>query len=302
MIRIASLNLFNYIQPPSAYYDFENIYSQKQWQDKQAWLTRTLFELNADVIGLQEVFSVEVLKQHLFSLGYGYFYAAGEPKLESDYVFSEPVVAIASRYPITDVETLAVDLRIRSEFSFSRAPLLATIVCPDLGELDCCVVHFKSQRPTAFDVDEELRAELAEVERWRSTSQRGMEARYLLHLLKKAKTDKGNPQILMGDFNRDLSSTELSCLIDSENHSLYDPKTFQHPMVLYPTHYYGETGSILDYILVSEELSPESAVKAIEVSNYQVIDKHLVSPVYDLDYMASDHALISIDLNPISAS
>ncbi|GAM57014.1 endonuclease [Vibrio ishigakensis] len=198
MIRIASLNLFNYIQPPSAYYDFENIYSQKQWQDKQAWLTRTLFELNADVIGLQEVFSVEALKQHLFSLGYGYFYVAGEPKLESDYVFSEPVVAIASRYPITDVKTLEVDSRIRSEFSFSRAPLLATVVCPELGKLDCCVVHFKSQRPTAFDVDEALRAELGEVERWRSTSQRGMEARYLLYLLRKAKASNGNPQVLMG--------------------------------------------------------------------------------------------------------
>lgn len=283
-----------------AYYDFENIYSQKQWQDKQAWLTRTLFELNADVIGLQEVFSVEALKQHLFSLGYGYFYAAGEPKLESDYVFSEPVVAIASRYPIIEAETLGVDGRVRSEFDFSRSPLLATIACPEMGNLDCCVVHFKSQRPTAFDVDEELRGKLGEVERWRSTAQRGMEARYLLHLLKQAKMKTGHPQLLMGDFNRDIQSPELSCLISSE--SLYDPKFFIEPAVLSATHYYGESGSILDYILVSEELSPDSALNVIEVSNYQVVDKHLVSPVYDQDYMSSDHALISIDLELIPAN
>ena len=37
-VKLASFNLFNYIEPPLAYYDFENIYSAEQWQKKQTWL------------------------------------------------------------------------------------------------------------------------------------------------------------------------------------------------------------------------------------------------------------------------
>ncbi|MCG6442078.1 endonuclease/exonuclease/phosphatase family protein, partial [Vibrio parahaemolyticus] len=56
-VRFATANLFNYLAPPNAFYEFNNIYEQTQWQKKQRWLSQKLTALNADVIGFQEVFS-----------------------------------------------------------------------------------------------------------------------------------------------------------------------------------------------------------------------------------------------------
>ena len=36
-IKIATLNLFNYIEPPNACYEFERIYTSVQWLKKQQW-------------------------------------------------------------------------------------------------------------------------------------------------------------------------------------------------------------------------------------------------------------------------
>ena len=71
--KIATFNLFNYLEPPNAYYDFDRIYSAEQWQKKQRWVTEYLREYQPDIIGFQEVFSAESLKELVASQGYGYF-------------------------------------------------------------------------------------------------------------------------------------------------------------------------------------------------------------------------------------
>lgn len=223
-------------------------------------------------------------------------------KFEGGYIYSQPTVAIASRYPIVEAKPLEVDpiLKQQAHFEFNRTPLLATIATPELGKLDCTVVHFKSQRPMEFDVsDIASRHGLQQVERWRSTAQRGMESRYLLHLMAKQMREQGQPQIIMGDFNKDIHSEELKCLLTDEVVRFFDVKDLMAPRLDTATHYYGEHGNILDYILVSEALSSSSALQVIEATNYQVLDQHLVSPDYAKDYMSSDHALISVDLNAI---
>ncbi|MDW2151106.1 endonuclease/exonuclease/phosphatase family protein, partial [Vibrio sp. 378] len=44
-ITFVTANLFNFVAPPNAYYDFENIYSQEQWRDKLAWTQNQLEKL-----------------------------------------------------------------------------------------------------------------------------------------------------------------------------------------------------------------------------------------------------------------
>lgn len=56
-IRIATINLFNFIEPPLAFYDFENIYSHGQWQKKCQWFGELLNQYHPDIVGFQEVFS-----------------------------------------------------------------------------------------------------------------------------------------------------------------------------------------------------------------------------------------------------
>ncbi|MCA2493541.1 endonuclease/exonuclease/phosphatase family protein, partial [Vibrio sp. 2175-1] len=103
-ITFVTANLFNFVAPPNAYYDFENIYSQEQWRDKLAWTQNQLEKLEPDIIGLQEVFSIEETRAYFLSLGFPYFATVDTPKIEDEYIYSRPVVAIASRFPIEDVK------------------------------------------------------------------------------------------------------------------------------------------------------------------------------------------------------
>ena len=111
-IKIASINLFNFIEPPLAYYDFENIYSHGQWQKKCQWLSEFLAHRQPDIVGFQEVFSPEPLKRIAREQGLGYFAVVDEPTLISDYIYRSPVVALASRYPIVEVSSVEPDARL----------------------------------------------------------------------------------------------------------------------------------------------------------------------------------------------
>lgn len=233
-LKIATFNLLNYLEPPNAYYDFDRIYSAEQWQKKQRWITEYLREYQPDIIGFQEVFSPESLKELVSSQGYDYFEVVDQPEVIDDFIYKRPVVAIASRYPIVDIATvkpnteLAQTLGLSDDFSFSRKVLRATVDAPHIGHCDCYVVHFKSKR-SMIEIDEQdnnrsaektiiesLKAEVAG--RWGSTIRRGSEAALLMVDMIERRETTGNPMVLMGDFNNTLADGVLSHLLTN---SLY---------------------------------------------------------------------------------
>ncbi|MGU3842362.1 endonuclease/exonuclease/phosphatase family protein, partial [Vibrio diabolicus] len=120
-ITFVTANLFNFVAPPDAYYDFENIYSLEQWQDKLAWTQSQIERLEADVIGLQEVFSIEQTRAFFSTFGYPYFATVDAPHVEDEYIYSSPVVAIASRFPIEKVQAVEFDLATLEPFGVSVA-------------------------------------------------------------------------------------------------------------------------------------------------------------------------------------
>jgi len=228
-LKIATFNLFNYLEPPNAYYDFERIYSAEQWHKKQTWITEYLREYQPDIIGFQEVFSTESLKALVLTQGYKYFAVVDQPHIIDDFIYKSPVVAIASRFPI--IETFAVQpntelaqtLGLANDFSFSRKVVRATIEVPHIGNCDCYVVHFKSKR-SMVELDEinikrsaektiidSLKAEVAGS--WGSTIQRGSEATLLMVDMIERRETTNNPMVLMGDFNNTLSDGILSHLL-----------------------------------------------------------------------------------------
>lgn len=228
-LKIATFNLFNYLEPPNAFYEFERIYSAEQWQKKQCWITEYLSENQPDIIGFQEVFSIESLKTLVSTQGYHYFSTVDEPEIIDDFIYKKPVVAIASRYPIVDVIAvnpnieLAQALGLAVDFSMSRKILRATIDVPHLGHCDCYVVHFKSKRSIIeFDerateaspekvIIENFKAQVAGG--WGSTIKRGSEATLLMIEMIERRESSGNPMILMGDFNNTLTDGVLSHLL-----------------------------------------------------------------------------------------
>lgn len=231
-LKIATFNLFNYLEPPNAYYDFDRIYSTEQWIKKQSWISTYLQEYQPDIIGFQEVFSPDSLRALVAAQGYEYFAVVDEPEIIDDFIYRSPVVAIASRFPIVEVSTikpnieLAQVLGLTHEFSFSRKVVRATVDVPHIGKSDCYVVHFKSKRSmlSVEEVEnnwspektiiESLKANIAGS--WGSTIQRGSEATLLMIEMITRRESTDNPMILMGDFNNTLTDGVLTHLLTSD--------------------------------------------------------------------------------------
>jgi len=236
-LKIASFNLLNYLEPPNAYYDFQRIYSLKQWQKKQQWITDYLNLHQPHVIGFQEVFSPDSLKTLVAELGYPYFRVVDQPQVTDGFIYSAPVVAIASRYPVIEAAPVLPDseliraMGLLPEFAFSRKVLRATVDLPHLGHCDCYVVHFKSKRPlfeyepgsnkeqgNALSEEKNMLGHLkAQVAGgWGAAMQRGSEATLLYVDMLSRRADCGYPMILMGDFNNSLAQEELAFLTTSD--------------------------------------------------------------------------------------
>lgn len=234
--KVASFNLFNYIEPPLAYYDFENIYSGEQWAKKQLWLANFLAENQPDIIGFQEVFSAEALAAQACQAGLEHFAVVDEPSIVDDFICRDPVVAIASKFAFEEVQAIEVDsdyakaLGLEKSFKYSRKPLRVTVTLPDIGHCDIYVVHLKSKRASldelppaqSMTVKDGGKANFGELlgrnvlGQWASGIQRGTEATLLFHTMMQRRVETQNAMILLGDFNDSLSHQPLSLLLTQE--------------------------------------------------------------------------------------
>ncbi len=298
-LRVATLNLLNFAAPPLACYEWDNIYSAGQWQQKINWLTSLLQQQQPDILALQEVFSVTELRELLAPLGYAWFAVVEQPELLDQHVFTHPVVAVASRYPLLSVQEISADagglvqLGLTS-FQFSRKPVLVQIDTPQFGPVWVASVHLKSRRP----------ADLADaaLALWASELQRGYEAALLRQAL--AARCQMQPLILAGDFNDQLASALLQPLlaVDRQQRPLFmlqDAAELVSGALRPPTHYYGAAGQVLDYLLVSAAFDPRHHHACGLVSAYQVVDQHLVRPEFARDGYSSDHAFVQITLRTL---
>ncbi|OBU16400.1 endonuclease [Photobacterium aquimaris] len=330
-VKIASFNLLNYLEPPMAYYDFQNIYTTEQWHKKQAWITRFVTNNQPDIIGFQEVFSSDSLQALLKSAGYPYYAVVDTPTVIDDFIYRSPVVAIASKYPIVDIAPVDADQQAAAllgltEFHFSRQPLRATIDIPHIGLTDCYVTHFKSKRSlfddplpeTILPTDTALSRFVGQrLGSWGSAMLRGTEANLLLLAILKQREVSTRPMLLMGDFNDELSSSCLEQLIagnvfgmsESEierligyyrfydSWSLYTENIQQPNLSRPPTHYFGTKTSVLDYILLSQEFNAQYLGSLFEVSDYHTENKHLINSSFDEDGYSTDHAIPCVTLS-----
>ncbi len=331
-IKLATFNLFNYLEPPYAYYDFNNIYSESQWQKKQAWIRSFLHRSQVDVVAFQEVFSSDSLAALTAESGYPYYAVVDSMDIEDDFICSKPVVAIASKYPITQVVKVEPDLQqvkqlgLADEFTFSRSILRATVELPMIGLSDCYVVHFKSQRPAfehSFDdklstLENDLKKLQSEIAgSWGSSIQRGSEALLLQMKMMQRRHKSQLPMMLFGDFNMRLYDGVLQHLITddlrfpNDASAEFNVKSYlladawqlyinatEHPLTRPATHYFKNVGSVLDYILLSNEFDALNPNSLFSVSEYQTDDMHLINPRFETDDLSTDHAIPVITIIP----
>ncbi|OUL56847.1 endonuclease/exonuclease/phosphatase family protein [Pseudoalteromonas ulvae] len=316
-LRIASLNLFNYAAPPFSYYHPDDHYTALQWQEKNDWLAKQLTALNPDVIGFEEVFSIEELKIICLTHGLPYFATVTSPKIDEDdpFLFFRPVVAIASKYPfvsthaVTANQSLLSALNLPTEFKFNRLPIKALINIPDMGPTCFYIVHLKSKRPTPlshytdnqFEPHSYANALINEtIGRYHSDMQRTLELALLFNDVITTQANQHVHTIVMGDFNDQINAEGLGFIFNSvpddpnpeeatlglnDSYPLMTPRT--------PTHYYRGEGKVLDYILTDKMLSHTDSKFVMQ---YHALDQHIVNTSPQTQRISSDHALVYIDI------
>lgn len=260
----------------------------------------------------------------MISLGYPYFASVDTPVQIDEITLKKPVVCLASRFPFSHIQAvqpateITRQLQLASPFEYSRQPLLARVVMPVIGEIDIYVLHLKSKRPMIDEMLEvggfpdNLHQDM--IGCWASQIQRGSEACQLMaHLLTQRKHEN-RPTIILGDFNDDLNAEPLKPFHlpkvrqVTDDMATYPLRHFQfhdswdlyiesqyNPKIPRPYTHYHHTGSVIDYILLSDEFSNSCENNIAQVIDFHCEDQHLL-PFETSQCIGSDHAVISISL------
>ncbi|CAA6816647.1 MAG: Endonuclease/exonuclease/phosphatase family protein [uncultured Sulfurovum sp.] len=318
-IKLGTFNLFQFVEPPYAWYTKKEKFTEEQWHQKTTWIKSQIVQMDCDIIGFQEVFSRDALEALVNELGFNYFETVDVAKLNNKTYFST-TVAIASKYPITKIQRVKVNIpsfkkhNFVGHYGFARVPIKATITLPNNAELLVYVGHLKSNRLNEYeylfnkehDLEHKQKVVAKALEGTKTTSlhQRLCEASSLFVNMKRVKSKS---MVLLCDFN----DKEFSLTIDAlSNHRYHDSKSEEGLLLADASYYYKEEvlnphpeakepqrkptsyflgrGNVLDYIFVSNNLIQN-------ITNYKVLDQHLEKN-REGSLLMSDHAQVVCEL------
>lgn len=245
-------------------------------------LSESLHDINADVIGFQEVESLQVLTQfrdkYLRDMGYQHVVLVeGNDRRGID-------VALFSRFPVSNVKSHK-DLRFpvpgQGTQGFSRDLLQARINAPNNYKFTMFVAHLKSQHgDDPADIKRE--AEALQIQNIIGTFQ------------------KANPQenfVLLGDFNDRPEAKHISHVVNPRVSNLNLSDIIMEEMGAQPwvyTYHPKKYRSRIDYILMSQTMKREYIPKSVKL--YKPFKEgNEWKKLYF--YNASDHIPVTVDFN-----
>jgi predicted extracellular nuclease len=319
-LRFATFNVCNLAPAGAKLYDNLAPLTAQEYEAKVAWTAHQLDQLDADVIGLQEIFSLAALRDVLArSSRYRDAMLAGveaEAVAEAGAERLTPQVALVSRLPLAATpaaypafpDGVAMPAGSRDADRFARAPLHAQILLPDRRVLDVIVVHLKSKRPDYRNGDCGDDPLLYAQANLRSLIRRGTEAvalRVLLSQLSEAERGGRRPRIVLGDFNDTADAVTTTIVLgagawcqpgDELSGRMFDCNQIQLRQdrlrhVGYTNIHEGHYMTI-DHVLVSEEFNPASRYAIGEVLDVSYLNDHLLQQRPE----TSDHGQVLVRL------
>ena len=291
IIKTATFNLFQFCSPEFSFYTKKEKFKKEDWEEKKNWIKEQLQKMDCDIVGFQEVFSQEELKELVLECGFKEFVVTQNPKLdEKNRVYKSTTVALASKFPIKNIENISKS----SDFTFAREPIKAIISLKNDLDINVYVAHLKSNRLNEFEYKFTKDSTLEEK---KSKLDIALKNNYSLSLKQRLNEAKAlhfdiKKQILPSILLCDLNDREFSITIDAltnkrfyknelkkDDFILFDsydiaPKKVYNPHPEFkgfkrvPTSYFVGHGNTLDFIFVSKDL--ENCVK-----NHKVFDEHL---------------------------
>ncbi len=310
-LRFATFNVCNLALPGVKYYDDQIPYSSEEYEEKISWIAQQLDSLDADVIGLQEIFSQAALKDVLVKTQkYRDAQLIGfDPDPLADHL--TPSVALISRLPVAPGAAISVELPNNLSITlpgvhhpvsrFTRPILHANIeIAPDLP-IHVFVCHLKSKLPDYRSDGNDSHPDQAGIAMLRSLIRRGTDALGLRTLLSNINKEKRLPMIVMGDFNDVASAIPTQMVMGLGKYPLngIDDRLFESYRIqsrrdalrdVGYTHVHDGNYETIDHILVSEEFNPASHAAIGEVTEVMYLNDHMTFK----QAHASDHGLVLV--------
>ncbi len=314
-LRIATLNLQNLQLPNDPVHPRMKPFTSAEFDRKVDWLGAMLQRLDADIVGLQELWAPRALK-HVFersklldqytlvmngpanAKGTDLSVALAVRKGCTVGVHSwikqfPPELVLRKREPLPPASDYTMALAIDR---FSR-PFLRCEVRPPQGDpILVHVVHLKSRLPMELDGEEAndgaVRRHARTLGEVLSTVRRAAEAGALRLLLEQATMPAARPLLLMGDINDSLGSATHAILTGDPppapdakvpaharpEAALYPVTDFadrRGPAALRPTYVFDGRYDVLDHVFVSAHFHPHARVRQWRFRELRVINDHL---------------------------
>jgi predicted extracellular nuclease len=300
-IRFATFNVCNLAPPGEQVYDNLAPYTQAQYEAKLNWTARQIDLLDADVIGFQEIFSQDALRQALArTQKYRDAWHVGfDP--DRRRTRRTPSVALVSRLPLAEsgVEHpqfpsgVTLPHEEHEADRFARPVVHAVVqVRPGL-QVDVVVVHLKSKRPEWLPDDENGDPQQYAMACLRSLVRRGTEAVALRVLLSNLRKEPRRARVVLGDFNDTAEAVTTDIVLGAGaplGDRFYDAFRIQRGArshESFSTVHEGNPATI-DHILVSAEFNGSLPGALGEVREVRYLNSHLVQGVPE----ASDHGQV----------
>jgi predicted extracellular nuclease len=331
---VATANLLNFALPNRMFYHNTEPYTPQQYQDKLAALAPLFARLQADVIGVQEVWDEQALIDLCAKAGMANYHVA--VPLASNSPTSQltqghgaqgtPAVGLISRFEISKVDLLTqmpstalMDIPDMGIYRrFNRPPVVAELQLPTGQSLTVVVAHLKSKRPEYLedengkpleDRDDPLIRVRAKL---RSLCMRAAEAAGIRQMVIERLRHNNQPLILLGDMNDVMQSVTCQLLSESgevfydkgnRDIVLYDASSIQTRTpwlrdVAY-THIHQGMPEVLDQILVSEQFLNDSKFAVGEVLQVDYFNDHLK---FVYEQRPTDHGLVRAQIRLYQAN
>lgn len=321
IIRVGTFNLLNLTLPETPFYGHQK-YSYEEFGKKKTWINQQLDHMNVDILGCQELFDEEALRNIL----------SDNPNYKNARVIigtnaaGQPCVGLVSRFPVTDIQVintfpsqLEVDGLLIPFTRFSRPILKCRVEVRPGVYFVVVVAHLKSKRPMIpNDVDRNDPLEIARGQA-RSLLLRAAEAAAMREVLMDSLKNRNHPVIVIGDLNDTHTSVTTRIIsgdppyrklpigkkIEIWDTLLYHAKDIQARLAFhdtYYTHIHNGHYEALDHIMVSQELVKEYPKHIGRVGYVQIYNDHLIDETFsdeNVPKWKSDHAqvVVSIELN-----
>ena len=323
---VATFNLYNLQLPGKRMNPGQQVWTQAEFDRKVGWIGAQLAALDADIIGLQELWHADAMSTVLTAAGLDTAYdLLADPATGSRIVCGALVRKGLLRGTPRWVDKFPDETRLEeSNPADPQAPAISVIIpgfsrpvlrfqaaLRDDGPTEVFVTHLKSKLPTEIEnepwYDESFKPHRPALGAALATIRRTAEATALRVLLTGVLKGSKTPVIVLGDVNDGPHSNTVNILTEQPRYlvgdarggadnGLYTAQTLQElrdSRDVYYTHIHQDLRESLDHVLVSEQFYDHSRNRRWLFDGLLINNDHL----NDEDHRATgtgDHGVVKV--------